>query len=200
MLSRSRFRRRRRHSVSRFGRGRGLPRRSATRSYRIAAPGAHAEYTVRIDPAAAAPDVRIQLAGEPGRRRLRPGRRRRGVAGCHGAAIRSVKIDAAARRPTWWSALSADPARRRLPHLCALARVRAGERRRAAGDRASAGRRRGPRGQSFELSAGVNRAVSLHAADSRQILLVRQRIRKAVRSKIGATKVRRRWLRWSPLR
>ena len=30
-------------------------------TYRIAAPGEHADYTVRIDPAAAAPDIRIQL-------------------------------------------------------------------------------------------------------------------------------------------
>ena len=32
-------------------------------SYRIAAPGEHADYAVRIDPAAAAPDVRMQLTG-----------------------------------------------------------------------------------------------------------------------------------------
>jgi fructose-specific component phosphotransferase system IIB-like protein len=32
-------------------------------SYRIAAPGEHADYVVRIDPAAAAPDVRVQLTG-----------------------------------------------------------------------------------------------------------------------------------------
>ena len=30
-------------------------------SYRIADPGEHADYTVRIDPAAAAPDIRVQL-------------------------------------------------------------------------------------------------------------------------------------------
>ena len=32
-------------------------------SYRVAAPGEHADYTVRVDPAAAAPDVRVQMAG-----------------------------------------------------------------------------------------------------------------------------------------
>jgi hypothetical protein len=32
-------------------------------SYRIATPGEHADYTVRIDPAAAAPDIRVQLTG-----------------------------------------------------------------------------------------------------------------------------------------
>ena len=33
--------------------------------YRLAAPGARADYTVRIDPAARAPDIRIQLAETP---------------------------------------------------------------------------------------------------------------------------------------
>jgi len=32
-------------------------------SYRIAGPGEHADYTVRIDPAAATPDIRVQLTG-----------------------------------------------------------------------------------------------------------------------------------------
>ena len=32
-------------------------------SYRIAGPSEHADYTVRIDPAAATPDIRVQLTG-----------------------------------------------------------------------------------------------------------------------------------------
>ena len=32
-------------------------------SYRIAGPGEHADYTVRIDPAAATPDIRVRLTG-----------------------------------------------------------------------------------------------------------------------------------------
>jgi hypothetical protein len=62
-------------------------------SYRIAGPGEHADYTVRIDPAAAAPDIRVQLteAIDDADFVFIEGS---GETRCHGG--KSVRIDAAA--------------------------------------------------------------------------------------------------------
>ena len=62
-------------------------------SYRIADPGEHADYTVRIDPAAAAPDIRVQLTEtiDDADFVFIEGS---GETRCHGG--KSVKIDAAA--------------------------------------------------------------------------------------------------------
>ena len=76
--------------------------------YRLAAPGAQAEYTVRIDPAA--PDVRIHLAASPDEADFVLVDDGEVPHGCHGAAIRSVTIDAAASAPDLVVGLSADPA------------------------------------------------------------------------------------------
>jgi hypothetical protein len=78
--------------------------------YRLVAPGAPAEYTVRIDPAVAAPDVRIHLAESPDEADFVLVDDGEAPHGCHGAAIRSVKIDAAASAPDLVVGLSADPA------------------------------------------------------------------------------------------
>ena len=86
--------------------------------------------------------------------------------GCHGAAIRQRRGSMPRRaRPTWSVGLSADPRQRRLPHLCALALARAGERRqRYLATAHLAGTQAWPRGQIIRIdAAGVNRAVSLHA-------------------------------------
>jgi hypothetical protein len=63
--------------------------------YRLAPPGAPADYTVRIDPAASAPDVRIHLAESPDEADFVLVDDGEAPHGCAGAAIRSVKIDAA---------------------------------------------------------------------------------------------------------
>jgi hypothetical protein len=78
--------------------------------YRLAASGAPAEYTVRIDPAASAPDVRVHLAESPDEADFVLVDDGETAHGCHGAAIRSVRIDAAASAPDLVVGLSADPA------------------------------------------------------------------------------------------
>ena len=78
--------------------------------YRLAAPGTPAEYTVRIDPAAPAPDVRIHLAESPDEADFVLVDDGEAPHACHGAAIRSVMIDAATRAPDLMVGLSADPA------------------------------------------------------------------------------------------
>jgi hypothetical protein len=79
--------------------------------YRLAAPGTQAEYTVRIDPAAPAPDVRIHLAESPDEADfVLVDDDGEAPHGCHGAAIRSVMIDAATSTPDLVVGLSADPA------------------------------------------------------------------------------------------
>ena len=78
--------------------------------YRLAAPGAPAEYTVRIDPAANAPDVRVHLAESPDEADFVLVDDGEAAHGCDGAAIRRVKIDAAASAPDLVVGLSADPA------------------------------------------------------------------------------------------
>ena len=78
--------------------------------YRLAAPGAQAQYTVRIDPAATAPDVRIHLAESPDEADFVLVDDGEAPHGCDGAPIRSVKIDAAASAPDLVVGMSADPA------------------------------------------------------------------------------------------
>jgi hypothetical protein len=64
--------------------------------YRLAAAGAQADYTVRIDPAAAAPDVRVHLADTPDEADFVLVDDGEAARGCRGPAIRSVKIDTTA--------------------------------------------------------------------------------------------------------
>ena len=75
--------------------------------YRLAAPGTQAEYTVRIDPGARAPDVRIHLAASPDQADYVLVDDGATPHGCDGT-IRSVRIDAAAGALV--VGLSADPA------------------------------------------------------------------------------------------
>jgi hypothetical protein len=68
-------------------------------TYRMAAPGARADYVVRIDSAAPSPDIRIQLSDTPDAADLvlvDDGERQ---PGCSGAAVKDVKIDAEATAP-----------------------------------------------------------------------------------------------------
>jgi hypothetical protein len=78
--------------------------------YRLAAPGTAAEYTVRIDPGAHAPDVRIHLAESPDEADYVLVDDGEPPHGCDGTAIRNVRIDAAASAPDLVVGLSADPA------------------------------------------------------------------------------------------
>jgi hypothetical protein len=77
--------------------------------YRLAAPGTSAEYTVRIDPGARAPDVRIHLAESPDEADYVLVDDGETPYGCDGT-IRSVRIDAAASAPDLVVGLGADPA------------------------------------------------------------------------------------------
>ena len=77
--------------------------------YRLAAPGTPAEYTVRIDPGASAPDVRIHLAESPDEADYVLVDDGETPPGC-GGTIRSVRIDATASAPDLVVGLSADPA------------------------------------------------------------------------------------------
>lgn len=61
--------------------------------YRLAAPGAQPDYTVRIDPAAAAADVRVHLADTPDEADFVLVDDGEAAHGCRGPAIRSVRID-----------------------------------------------------------------------------------------------------------
>jgi hypothetical protein len=78
--------------------------------YRLAPPGAPADYTVRIDPAASAPDVRIHLADSPDEADFVLVDDGEAPHGCAGAAIRSVKIDAVTSAPDLVVGLTGDPA------------------------------------------------------------------------------------------
>jgi hypothetical protein len=78
--------------------------------YRLAPPGAPADYTVRIDPAARAPDVRIHLAASPDEADFVLVDDGEAPHRCAGAAIRSVKIDAATSVPDLVVGLTGDPA------------------------------------------------------------------------------------------
>jgi hypothetical protein len=66
-------------------------------SYRVAASGERADYTVRIDPGAAAPDIRIQLTGSIDEADFVF--IENGEAATHCSAAKAVKIDAAAAAP-----------------------------------------------------------------------------------------------------
>lgn len=63
-------------------------------SYRVAASGERADYTVRIDPGAAAPDIRIQVTGSIDEADFVF--IENGEAATHCSAAKAVKIDAAA--------------------------------------------------------------------------------------------------------
>jgi hypothetical protein len=69
-------------------------------TYRMAAPGARTDYTVRIDPSALAPDFRIQLTDTPDTADLILVDDGATSTACRGgAAIKDVKIDAEATAP-----------------------------------------------------------------------------------------------------
>ena len=69
-------------------------------AWRIGGNATRADVTVRIDPAATAPDIRIQIADSPDAADFVFVDDGETAPGCHGlAAARSVKIDAAAQRP-----------------------------------------------------------------------------------------------------
>jgi hypothetical protein len=69
-------------------------------TYRLAAAGARADYTVRIDASALSPDIRIQLSDTPDEADLVLVDDGEKPAKCGaGAAIKSVKIDAQATAP-----------------------------------------------------------------------------------------------------
>ena len=75
--------------------------------YRLAAAGAQADYTVRIDPAATAPDVRVHLADTPDAADFVLVDDGETLHGCRGPAIRSVRI--ATTAPDLVVALTSDP-------------------------------------------------------------------------------------------
>ena len=69
-------------------------------AYRLAAPAARADYTVRIDSAAPSPDIRIQLSETPDEADLVLVDDGEKPPGCgSGAAVKSVTIDAEATAP-----------------------------------------------------------------------------------------------------
>jgi hypothetical protein len=77
--------------------------------YRLAAPGTPADYTVRIEPGASAPDVRVHLAESPDEADYVLVDDGDTPHGCDGP-IRNVRIDAGAGTPDLVVGLSADPA------------------------------------------------------------------------------------------
>jgi hypothetical protein len=76
--------------------------------YRLAAPGAQADYTVRFD--AARPDVRVHLAETPDEADFVLVDDGEAAPDCRGTSIRSVKIDATAAAPDLVIGLTAEPA------------------------------------------------------------------------------------------
>jgi len=78
--------------------------------YRLAAQGAPADYTVRIDPAAAAPDLRVHLSETADQADFVLVDDGEALRGCRGAPVRSVKIDAEAVAPDLVMGLVAESA------------------------------------------------------------------------------------------
>jgi hypothetical protein len=68
-------------------------------TYRMAAPGARADYVVRIDSSAPSPDIRIQWSDTPDAADLVLVDDGEQQAGCSGAVVKDVRIDTEATAP-----------------------------------------------------------------------------------------------------